>query len=517
MKNYLKSTVYVTFLLGLCPLLFAQTSVSDMTLEQIERMESRGDFELIEGSSEVDLSFQYEGQRRSMIQWDNISVDDWLDFDAWKEEREVKDQWPHWRVTLRQQNLVEPVGRVLECHGTCLISRDDGEGRARYRSGLLEGDEVRTLENSFAWIYLLDGTMVRLSAESSISLLELNIGKERIFHHARINKGQVSWISRQRYLFEEIDKRETDPIFLPLSKWQANYESLPEYVQIDSVPEDHQFLPMLKAKRSPHAVQVERLNQKIQANNEKINEKDSHVFLVMPNGTVEGVNPFLELVSLPNAHSYIKQKAPEHYSFADENLEYNQELVFLYRGFENTGKTPLIPGQWMRVSTNGRRIERASSTQELNFSELLTRRVPTIFIAREMFLSEYGPLVYNVRDGQEMARNGRRLWEEDLYGSEEATDIDLRLGFLREYSRRLETSNLQVRSVFYEQLEQENQRVITHDYDSRYYSKAYDFYVRNPRVMKEKKRRGQFSERTLNSKQRSFWNQLQVQRMRRNE
>lgn len=485
---------------------FGVNGVESLSLEAIERMES---VEFIEGSNERDLNFLYEGQTRSLIEWQDIDAEDWLDLERWKNERAVKDQWPHWRVTLREQRLTEGVGRVLDCRGECRVYRGSGQTRARHRSGIVEGDEVRTIGDSYAWIFLYDGTMVRLAPESSITFQEMNVGRERIFHHARINQGNVAWISRIQALHEEINLRETDPIFFPLSLWEANIESIPR--EPLGGPEDGNFLPLIEERKKPHEIQVERLNERIKINNENLQNKDSHVFLVMPNGTVEGINPFVEFIVLPNAHSYFKQKLPgEHSLSLKEDEAGPKRMTLYYRGFENTETLETPIGEWIKMAADGRRTDVAESPERFAFGALLTRRIPSLFFAREIWLEKYGPGIFNFETPEELATNGYRLWDYRRYGEEERTDLDLRLDFLREYTRRLETTNLTVSRNFYNRVEAEGGEVPEGVYSDLYYKRAYENYIVDHWAVESHSRLRDPHQKTLHSMRRDFWKRVQT-------
>ena len=67
------------------------------------------------------------------------------------------------------RNSHEIVGRFFQCVGRCRVDRGLNFFNPSFSTAIYEGDEVQTIGESFAWIFLLDGTMVRLSPESSIN------------------------------------------------------------------------------------------------------------------------------------------------------------------------------------------------------------------------------------------------------------------------------------------------------------------------------------------------------------
>ena len=118
--------------------------------------------------------FIYKGQERSLVQWRDLDPKIWLDYKAWEVERAYRDQNPQWRIELRDILLSELVGKVVSCIGTCKIYRGKVFVNASYRSKIYEGDEIQTTEDSYAWVFLMDGTLVRIAPKSSISFKEIN-------------------------------------------------------------------------------------------------------------------------------------------------------------------------------------------------------------------------------------------------------------------------------------------------------------------------------------------------------
>src|SRR5690606_11019760 len=134
----------------------------------------------------------------------------------------LKDLEPEWRRNLRQRGLAEDSGRSLECVGDCKLYRGDGAAQLRLRSRVIEGDELETGADSDAGLFLMDGSMVRVSPNTSVTFKAINISEKAVFHHARLNYGHALWISRQKEKFPENGLKETDALFLPLNFFGAN-------------------------------------------------------------------------------------------------------------------------------------------------------------------------------------------------------------------------------------------------------------------------------------------------------
>ena len=138
-----------------------------------------------------------------------------------EKEREIKDRFASWENLKRERELKERVGHVLDCRGKCLLFRGLGKNKIQFKSTLKEGDEIQTFKDSYLWFFLLDGTMVRLSPLSSITLKEINLTEKEVFIHARVNFGNLLWLSRDDVGFSEIKQRETDTLFKPIPLYEA--------------------------------------------------------------------------------------------------------------------------------------------------------------------------------------------------------------------------------------------------------------------------------------------------------
>ena len=166
----------------------------------------------------IEPKVQYKNQKQSVTKWENLSINSFLSFKEWKEDSDNKSLVPEWETISLERNHRELVGRIYQCVGSCRVDRGESFFNGSYQTGLYEGDEIQTIGDSYAWIFLFDGTMVRLSPSSSITFNELNIGVKENFLNARINVGNVLWLSRSEKTFLENNIRETDVVFFPYSE-----------------------------------------------------------------------------------------------------------------------------------------------------------------------------------------------------------------------------------------------------------------------------------------------------------
>ena len=417
----------------------------------------------------------YKNQKNSVTKWDKLNYKKFLSLKEWKDESDERDQVPEWESIVRERNNREIVGRFFQCSGHCRVEHGAGFFNASYRSAIFEGDEVLTSGDSYAWIFLFDGTMVRLSPESSINFNEINIGKKENFLNARINAGNVLWLSRYESLFEEVNNRETDVLFFPLSMYEAQ-----PIMDKRSYNED-QLIESLEENKTVFNQYVN-LNKLIASNNLFTLKKPTYAFIVAPNVTFMGHNPSLEIVSLLGGKTFFKNRSYTLLGLredAEKDIDkISNEILIQKRGFENSTLVPLENDKWMVMDEKGRNLEEANEhTYWLQMGEFITKYIPSIMVARELMLTKYSEFAFREKiNPEKLAKNdGYRLWG-SLKNANQKDDLELRLDFLKEYFRRIETTNLLVLAHFSERLREKRELVKSMEYGNFFFIKALDKY-----------------------------------------
>lgn len=431
----------------------------------------------------------YSGQSYSLIDWERLDTVQWLDFAEWKDDSALKDQEPEWRRNLRERGLVEDIGRGLECVGDCKLYRGDGAAQLRLRSRVLEGDELVTSADSYAWLFLMDGTMVRVSPNTSVTFKEINISEKAVFYHARLNYGHALWISRQKDKFPENGLKETDALFLPLNFFGANL-----FPEPPEIPQNKYFVDVDRVPTT--LLQYQRLNKLIEENNEWAGTKESILFLVMQNGTVVTKSPVLDAIALPGTESFVKNRSSKEMGFTEERAT---EATAYMRGYDNTESNPMDTGTWYRFDERGREFSSVSETQKFSTLEYLTARIPTINVARELLLAELSPFVFAPKmDRLQLARDhGYRLWTGDLSDGE----IKQRHEFMLEYSRRSETTLLVETEKFNRRMKERGETINVAVWSDAFYLRAIDAYALAP----ERSRSQTVEGEVLNSTTKPLW------------
>lgn len=420
----------------------------------------------------AEVSSEFMGQTKSIINWQKIEAAEWLDLKEWKDERAFKDRYPHFETLKRLDNYSESIGRVVECVGHCKLFRDTGFNNVGYMSQIKEGDEITTQVDSYIWIFLYDGTMVRLAPKSSITFKELNILEDKVFYHARVNLGNVLWLSRNREPLEVEKLRQTDVIFFPLSLYSANPLTRDRNLSMDEyLFEDEQML----SEPYIHA------NKLISENNKFANKK-SEVFLVLPNVNIHGEGLDIDTYVGIGQANYFKVRNKNQASF-----KYN------LRGFANTEIFEGNSGSWYQVDPPARTASEIEPLREFLLNELMTKRIPSIIVAREIMLEKYSKELLVEKDENRLAKiYGLRKWTQG--------ELSKRIDFLFEYMRRLETSNLVIAQRYRQQVLEKYKQSDDEVVRTEYFTLAYDKYIKDGEVNREN-----FFVPKTNSEKKELW------------
>ncbi|CBW25599.1 putative exported protein [Halobacteriovorax marinus SJ] len=441
-------------------------------------------------SKKYQKNYYYKGMNKSLVEWEKLDPIDFLDYDLWLRDVKLRDKWPEWEKTVREKSQREIVGKVLHCVGKCRFYRGIGFYNGQFRSTVLEGDEIHTDEDSYAWVFLVDGTMVRLSPYSSVTFKEFNIGEKTNFIHARINSGNILWLSREQNKFVENNDRETDGLFLPMKF----YDALPTS-ESNSFKEDDLISSLEESQSTLN--QYKRLNKLIEENNKNLPKRETFSFLVTPNGSISGQSLNVEFISLIGNKGYLKRRSFSQLGLAGDVPE--RSANFYFRGFENKSTPEIAEGTWYEIGEKGREFSENGDNRLFQMGELVTKRIPTIYVARELLLKEYSQFFKISGNAKKLAHDyGYRQW-----GSFEnpKSDLRLRFEFLKEYSRRMETSNLLASERLREKMKATGG--ISNDmvYSSKFFNLALVEYMRGENINLNID-----SEReVLNSTKKKFW------------
>lgn len=426
---------------------------------------------------------KFKDDRKSLIKWDKLEAKDWLSYESWKEDLRFKESYPLWRDLAKMSGLREEMGRVIKCVGQCTLFRDLGENKVGYRSLIKENDDIETGVDSYLWLMLFDGTLIRMAPESSVSFKEINVLEKEVFFYLRANVGNMLLISRSEEELKMSKKRDTDAVFHPLPINRTNpivfdkNVSLNEYLFEDDIR---------------YRSRTKFINDLIKKNNKKVMRK-SRFFIQSPLFSFEAYSPSFETyVSIGN-DSYLKFRDEEQLGYSYKN-ETNPKVNL--RGYANEEFEQLSKGTWYRFSFINRNYFIVEPNDVLLQNELMTKRINGIYYTREIFLERYGQVLFEKLDEVGYARAyGMRLWKEG--------ELDNRIKFLWKHSRQIETTNLAIADRYRKQV---LARVGRRDKDvlrKDFYTKAQESYYRAGAMENS---RSYFPE--LNSEKLDLWKKL---------
>lgn len=429
----------------------------------------------VEEKQAIQDSAPIKGQTHSTIDWEGQDPKEWLDIDRWLADRAIKDSTPDWKIRIRQNVHKELVGKILKCVGTCHGYRGTKAVKIRHLSQVREGDEIQTSADSYLWVFLMDGTMVRLSPQSSVSFNEINFSKKSIFFGLRLNQGHVYWHHRASEAIPYNAAPETDQVSLPLMVREANKDFFEREIY-KSEDELQRFLSVTEGQDKAAVKLYEKMNE-LKKNHKTLGSFDHHVFLVTPNYSLDVKNQSFDAVYLPNEKGYFKRR-DELMALEGEKKQFK----FHYRGYAESNVDDITSFAWNGVSADGKSLsEESESTPHLSILELMTKRIPTIELAGEIWIEKYTlPLLKGMEDEAKFATDhGFRLWSDELNTQ--------RMGFLHEYTRRIETTNLRSLSNLVSTLSSKGdwkQLII----DEKFYVKALESYVKSIKTQFNQKR-----------------------------
>jgi hypothetical protein len=363
-----------------------------------------------------------KGQRRSLIKWENLDPDEWSDIQRWINERTLKDEIPDWKLRLRQGHQVQGLGRILHCQGECEVHRAHLKISPQYLSRIQEGDELRTGVNSSGWLFLFDGTLLRIGPKSSVTLQEISWSDKEVLHLIRLNQGHVFWHPRENGDHPKDFSPQTDAISLPIRLREANQQWFERNVYQDQSDQLRQ-LEIGSLEEKAINLQIQKINQLRQLRSQNPLPA-SKVMMVAPNATIVAHNQSLDFLYYPGGRAFFRARS-------------SGELKLSLRGYLDTDIHLVSEMNWFEVDPVGRQWKKIQNPEgKLEITELITRRIRTMELARELWINNYTiPIVNDLANPQKMAQDhGILTWP----GAQQLE----RYNFLQEYTRRIETTQL---------------------------------------------------------------------------
>ena len=417
-------SVFILFLL----LVSSLSCLADTVLHE-------GDWALPSESVDPDTQEYGREEFKDLTEWKKIDNAKWTSFGDWKKQRAAKDKLPSWRTLTRNAKSREIIARVIKCVGRCQYYRGLNVSTAQTLTTLREGDEFITAKDSQAWIVLMDGTIFRVSAKTSLTLNEVNLSLKQVSFLIRLNSGHVQFQSRLRGQFKTLNRPESDLVFSPLLVRQANREfyAINEYKKLSK----KEKFSYAVAANAGHAAQYLKLNDFLKSKDDVFSKRDSKVLLYTANLSLFTQNTHGSLFYSPRGKSVFKiTNELENFTSGDNRV---QRARIQKRGYEVSGLDNIIFNQWYEVDAKGENIDTLSlAPRYFEASRSFLNRIPMIQLAREVFLEKYSLGLFSTKGTKSLARDyGYRLWD-----NSKRPELFLREAYLKEYIRRTETTNL---------------------------------------------------------------------------
>lgn len=430
---------------------------------------------------------RFANQNRSVINWETISPEEFLDLNSWKLQREEREQHPFWKNILREQVNIESFGRVIDCIGKCVIYRGTDWHTLNSRSEVFEKDELYTGADGHAWIELIDGTTIRVSPNTSLIFNEVNLGRSRVMYYLNLNWGNIVWQSREKEFFSRKPQKETDQLFLPSPIVEANFESDPT-IDLFSVNSKQR--------------QIEKLNNSIESNNSILKSVYSTVILSFQNGYLYGDNPNFEVLSLLGNTNYLYSSKRHDEDYWNSALEFKLHPLTVF--YENSDKgDELSNDQWYELGLKDNQLTSNPETETpLYFNQYIVTHIPTIKLVREIFFERYFAEIFSPQTSTEVLAEkfGYREWERETFNKKD--DLTARIEYLSRYVFRERQYHKALLDTYAERFQKIGKKSVIHQkLNNRFYAKSMEAMIRDT----EKSENAEADRIILNSTKKPFW------------
>jgi len=365
-----------------------------------------------------------EPAKKSLIVWDKINQNEWLNLAKWKQERKIKDSFKSADWFDKNKNIETQVGIILDKFGKCKIHSSNTPYFGSYKSKLFEGYEVEAKSNSLCMIMLTDGTLIRVSANSSVSINEFMINDKEYYFFLRINFGNVYIQSRFKEKYISKNTNESDNLLLPSSTDEARIGFSKRKSKLD-------FLNPLNRVNKIY----KKLDNEIDINNQSLKDFKSH-YLISTSFALIDCEGKISLDSYINKGKGLVTKLRDSSKFV---MDPSSGKCFLK--FKDKTSEKLDESQLKIVGTEDHDF-RDYENSFVTVNEYLTSNIPSTYLAREYEYRFYSSIYSNEIDQVYIKKqfgvifNNLRLKRKSF--------LSLRYKFLNKYSLFIEGNNFKI-------------------------------------------------------------------------
>ena len=151
--------------------------------------------------TEAELSTNWFGRSKKIVDlrqrnstyFENLSVDGQLSLEKWLERNTQLEESGYFSTRrLDNKSVKNLVGKIIRKVGDVRIERDSALTKGSNGSFLYKGDTIETMETGATWIVLINGALVRVSPNSSISISEYIFNEKKMTFFLRLNFWRIT-------------------------------------------------------------------------------------------------------------------------------------------------------------------------------------------------------------------------------------------------------------------------------------------------------------------------------------
>ena len=357
--------------------------------------------ELLTDLSKNDLYFEYDKPK------DQLSLKKWL------ERQKIIDSGSG-LIVKENLKVKKPIlGKVIKCVSECMIFRGEFQIGVKAGNLIFQGDTLETTKDGQLWVYLVDGTVARLSSNTSISFSEFKFNEESMLFFIRQNYGEAYVLMRDFENLPSQSGQESDLSFLPI----LSSRDMLKVFKADG--HDLSSLRQRISRRKYNGVKSN-YSHHIFFRGQKIS---SNILWVTPKG------------------DYLAKEGEFHFIVGDLGsvrfwINADNSKVQL-RGLKENDQD-VERNSWYVFGENGESIEKDEKGNEIGWPmRLMTKNISSVLIKREELFAAYSKVYLNARYLTDLKYRLNYLSNEFL---------KRRVKFLKDFVRRSETIALKNRS-----------------------------------------------------------------------
>lgn len=211
------------------------------------------------------------------------------------------------------------------------------------------------------------------------------------------------------------------------------------------------------------------------------------------------------MVVITGAKSYFKVRSSK--AIGLKSNDEDKEISVQLRGFENKDIGVAELDKWMVVDDKGKSmsVESGKNVHLLTMGELITKHIPSLMVGRELMMQKFSDVCFieNPTPKLMIEKYDYRLWGSLKTNEGSKSDSEQHLDFLKEYFRRIETTNLYVGEHFRERLAKRGEVVKQVELSNAYFSTPLHKYYLDEDGKKEADK-----EVELNSTSKKIWKRI---------